>query len=142
MVGVVVFSLVMDRRSSAPIAPSISLVLSAIGYGVIFLLGVYGGLFSGGYVTLLTAALIGCFGHTWLSAIATSKFINLFSSLTATLLFSTMGLVDYRLSLLLGAAMFGGGFLGSRVILKLSAQWLRRIYLLAVISLAIKLLVG
>ncbi len=54
-----------------------------------FILGIYGGFFSGGYVTLLTAAYVMLFRMTFVEAIATTKFINIFSSLIATIIFFT-----------------------------------------------------
>jgi hypothetical protein len=44
------------------------------GYGVTFVLGVYGGFFSGGYVTLLTAAIVALFGMTFMQAILNDRF--------------------------------------------------------------------
>ena len=50
------------------------------GYATTFLLAIYGGLFSGGYVTMLTAAFVLLFGMALLQAVATTKVINVFSS--------------------------------------------------------------
>jgi uncharacterized membrane protein YfcA len=110
------------------------------GYGVTFVLGVYGGFFSGGYVTLLTAAFVALFGMTFMQAISTTKVVNIFSSLVATLIFTWRGLVDYRLGIVMGVVMFAGALIGGRVALRLSNAWLRRIFLTAVIALALKTL--
>jgi uncharacterized membrane protein YfcA len=48
------------------------------GYLVTFLLAVYGGFFSGGYVTMLTASWIVLFGMTFLQSVATTKVVNIF----------------------------------------------------------------
>jgi uncharacterized protein len=50
------------------------------------------------------------------------------------------GLVDYRLGLVLGAVMFVGATIGARVVLRMHNMWLRRIFLAAVIALALKTL--
>jgi hypothetical protein len=50
------------------------------------------------------------------------------------------GLADYRLGILLGIVMFTGGLIGGRVALKLSNIWLRRVFLAAVVALALKTL--
>ena len=96
----------------------------AAGYAAAFALGVYGGFFSGGYVTLLTAADVALFGMTFVEAIGVTKLTNVFSSLVATLVFMWRGLIDYRLGLLLGAAMFVGALAGGRPATRLSNLWL------------------
>ncbi|MEH1947428.1 MAG: sulfite exporter TauE/SafE family protein [Nostoc sp.] len=110
------------------------------GYVATFVLGVYGGFFSGGYVTMLTAAYVSLFRMTFVQAIANTKFINIFSSLIATIIFFTQGIVDYKLGIILSITMFIGGIVGSRVALRLSNLWLRRIFLTTVIALALKTL--
>src|SRR5258706_3997865 len=79
-------------------------------YLLVFLLGIYGGLFSGGYVTVLTAVCVGIYGMKYSEAIASTKLINVFSSSIATAVFMWQGLVDYKLGLILGAAMFVGAY--------------------------------
>ncbi|MBA2605484.1 MAG: sulfite exporter TauE/SafE family protein, partial [Acidobacteria bacterium] len=59
-----------------------------------FFLGIYGGLYSGGYTTMLTAVYVAFFGLTFSEAVASTKFINVFSSLVATVIFMWQGLVD------------------------------------------------
>jgi hypothetical protein len=58
-----------------------------VGYAATFLLAIYGDFFSGGYVTMLTAAFVLLFGMTFLQAVGTTKVINVFSSGVATLVF-------------------------------------------------------
>jgi len=77
---------------------------------------------------------------TFLQAVATTKLINLFSSGVATLVFIWRGVVDLRLGIVLGVCMFLGALLGGRIALLLSTIWLRRIFIAAVLGLAVKLL--
>lgn len=107
-------------------------------YLLTFALGIYGGLFSGGYVTILTAVLVGIYGMRYAEAIASTKFINIISSGIATTVFMWQGLVDYRLGFILGAAMFVGGYAGATVVTKMNDVWLKRIFLAAVFVLAVK----
>ena len=111
-----------------------------IGYAATFLLGVYGGFFSGGYVTMLTAAFVVLLGMGFLRAVANTKVMNVFSSGIATLIFVWRGIVDIRLGVILGIAMFFGALLGGRIVMLLSAAWLRRIFVVAVFALAINML--
>jgi hypothetical protein len=140
MIGVAIFSLA--RRNAGVIPPPLAPTRAAelTGYALTFALGIYGGFFSGGYVTMLTAAYVALFRRTFVEAVSTTKIINVFSSLIATLVFMWRGLVDYKLGVLLGVSMFLGAFVGARVTLKLNNIWLRRIFLATVIILASKIL--
>lgn len=111
-----------------------------LGYAVTFALGIYGGFFSGGYVTLLTAAYVALFRARFVEAVATTKVVNVFSSLVATLVFMWAGLVDYRLGALLAVVMFAGAFVGARVALRLNERHLRGLFLATVVALALKIL--
>ncbi|MEO8647649.1 MAG: sulfite exporter TauE/SafE family protein, partial [Acidobacteriota bacterium] len=59
----------------------------ALSYSIVFLLGIYGGLYSGGYVTILTSVLVVFFGMTFSESVAATKVINVFSSLIASIVF-------------------------------------------------------
>src|SRR4030095_13520169 len=103
---VVVFSLVTGngRREKAEteqtdskIAPTsikggVWSIWAIVGYVAVFLLAIYGGLYSGGYVTILTAVLITFFGMTYAGSIAATKVLNVFSSSIATAVFIYQGL--------------------------------------------------
>lgn len=140
MLAVALFTLM--RRRAGVIPPDVPAARGAeLGaYALTFALGIYGGFFSGGYVTMLTATYVALFRMTFVEAVSTTKIVNIFSSLIATLVFMWRGLVDYRLGVLLGIAMFLGAFVGARVTLKLNNTWLRRIFLATVIILAAKIL--
>jgi uncharacterized membrane protein YfcA len=101
-------------------------------------LGIYGGLYSGGYVTILTAVFVAFFGMTFAESIASTKLINVFSSLIATLIFMWQGLVDYKLGLILAVTMFVGAYVGAHVVTRLSDLWLKRIFIATVLILAVK----
>jgi uncharacterized protein len=62
------------------------------------------------------------------------------ASLVATLVFAGDGLVDWRLGLILGVASFAGGLLGAVLANRVSNLWLRRIFVTAVIVMALKTL--
>lgn len=139
MIVVVIFTIF--RRKPKPNAEtSVSHLSLAIAFVLTFLLGVYGGLYSGGYVTILTASLVAFYGMSYSEAVANTKFINVFSSLVATVVFMWNGLVDYRLGLILGAAAFFGAYAGAHFVTKLNEIWVRRIFFSAVLLLAIKIL--
>jgi len=139
MIAIVAFTL-LKSKSGIERVETISLTATILTFALTFLLGVYGGLFSGGYVTILTATLVGFFGMTYTEAVANTKFINVVSSLIATLVFMWQGLVDYKLGAILGVTMFVGAYAGAHIVTKLNDLWLRRIFLTTVLLLAIKMI--
>ena len=110
----------------------------AVTYILVFALGIYGGLFSGGYVTVLTAVLAGFFGMTFSRAVGATKVINVVSSTVAAAVFMWQGLVDYRLGVILAVTMFVGGYLGAHFAVKMSERALRTVFVAAVVLLAVK----
>ncbi|HEY9658516.1 MAG TPA: sulfite exporter TauE/SafE family protein, partial [Allocoleopsis sp.] len=137
MAAVAILSLMHRNAGLTPAAGEPPQLASFLGYAATLILGIYGGFFSGGYVTLLTAAYVMLFRMTFIQAIATTKLINIFSSMIATLIFASQGIINYQLGLILGLAMFVGGMIGGRLSLKLNNVWLQRIYLTVVAILAV-----
>jgi uncharacterized membrane protein YfcA len=141
MIGVAIFSTVYRKAGSDHLLSSPSDQVERIGYAFTFLLAIYGGFFSGGYVTILTALFFATFGSSLREAIAMTKILNICSSAVATAIFMWKGLVDYRLGCLLAVTMFIGAALGGRIVVRLAERWIRRIFLTAVWILALKALV-
>jgi uncharacterized membrane protein YfcA len=77
---------------------------------------------------------------TFTEAVASTKVINIFSSLIATAVFMWQGLVDYKLGIILSVTMFVGAYAGAHYASKMNDVWLRRIFLAAVLLLALKTL--
>ena len=75
-----------------------------------------------------------------LQSVATTKVVNIFSSAVATVVFLWRGTVNVRLGIILGVTMFLGGLIGGRLALKLNTVWLRRIFIVAVLGLAVRML--
>ena len=140
MIAVALFTVWKRGAGVIPATGKPSRRAETIGYALTFALGVYGGFFSGGYVTLLTATYVALFRMTFVEAVSTTKIINIFSSLIATIVFMVRGLVDYKLGVILGLSMFAGAFVGARIALRLNNLWLRRIFLATVLALAFKIL--
>jgi uncharacterized membrane protein YfcA len=147
MIAIVLFTIFRRDKKRETIAvldatsgPRRTSKLSYLVFPAAFLLAIYGGLYSGGYVTVLTATLIAFSGMNYGESIAATKFINVFSSGIATLIFMWQGLVDYQLGIILGVAMFAGAFIGAHYASKMNEKWLRAIFLSTVAVLAIKTL--
>lgn len=137
MIGIALFTLI-KRDQGIEKKSDISTGFIFLSYFLTFILGIYGGLFSGGYVTILTAVYVAFFGMTFSEAIASTKLINVFSSLIATLIFAWQGLIDYKLGLVLAVTMFAAAYIGAKTVTKLNDIWLKRIFLSSVLILAIK----
>lgn len=140
MIAVAVFSLVKRDMGTTRNETSATPIQAIIGYALTLALAVYGGFFSGGYVTMLTAVFAVFFHMTFVESIAATKLMNVFSSIVAVAIFAWRGIVDWRLGLILGIAMFVGGLLGGTIALKMNAAWLRRIFIVAVLALAVRML--
>lgn len=133
MITVVVFTLVRSGPGKTASFPT-------IGYVVTFLLAIYGGLYSGGYVTILTAAFVAFLAMDYAESVGSTKLVNVFSSGVATVVFMWQGLVDYSLGAILAVTMFAGAYVGAHYAAKMNEIWLRRIFLGTVVILAIKTL--
>jgi uncharacterized membrane protein YfcA len=81
-----------------------------------------------------------CFGMTFIESVSTTKIVNIFSSFIATVVFMFKGLVNYPLGIVLSIVMFVGALIGARLAIKMNNVWLRRVFLVVVIALAIKTL--
>ncbi|HEX8737247.1 MAG TPA: sulfite exporter TauE/SafE family protein [Pyrinomonadaceae bacterium] len=140
MIVVTIFTL-LKRDAGVEKAENISsnTILSA--YVLTFLLGIYGGLYSGGYVTMLTPCFVAFFGMTFTEAVANTKLINVFSSLVASAIFAFQGLIDYKLGIILAVTMFAGAYIGAHVVTKLNDIWLKRIFIATVLILAAKTII-
>ena len=139
MIIVALFT-VFKRDSGITESRSVSQKLVITTFIATFLLGIYGGLYSGGYVTILTPVLVAFFGMTFTESIASTKLINVFSSTIASIVFAFQGLIDYKLGIILGVTMFVGAYFGAHYATKLNEVWLKRIFLAVVFLLALKLI--
>lgn len=133
MIVVVIFTLVRSGHGKAASFPT-------IGYVVTFLLAIYGGLYSGGYVTILTTAFVAFMGMDYAESVGSTKLVNVFSSGVATVVFMWQGLVDYSLGAILAVTMFAGAYVGAHYASRMNEVWLKRIFLATVVLLAIKTL--
>lgn len=137
MIVVTVFTLV-KRNAGITKNEEVSPNSIIITYVITFLLGIYGGLYSGGYVTMLTAAYVAFLGMTFTESVAATKIINVFSSLIASIIFMWQGLVDYKIGVIFAIVMFIAAYVGAKTVTRLNDLWLRRIFLSTVLILAIK----
>ena len=122
--------------------PKVGKLRSRAGYIAAFILAIYGGFFSGGYVTMLIAACTFFFGYSLLRAIVMARLMNVASSLIATSIFAWHGTIDWKLAAITGTAAFAGGVAGGRMARLMPERLLRFIFVAAVAGLAIKALIA
>jgi uncharacterized membrane protein YfcA len=111
-----------------------------LGFVLTFVLGIYGGLFSGGYTTLMTFLGVACFGLRMLESVALMKPVNLVSCAAACVVFFAAHLIDWRVGIPIAAANLVGGYLGAHWAVRSSEKLVRGIFLATVAALALKLL--
>ena len=111
-----------------------------IGTLSVFILGVYGGFFSGGYVSLLTYIFILVFGLNFLQTAFVTKIFNIFSSLVACAFFFYHGLINFSVGIPLAISMSLGAFFGTKLAIAKGNLWIRNLFVVVVILLSIILL--
>jgi len=139
MLGIVVLLIASPRFGAGVKTPSTS--RRVVGYSLAAVWAVYGGLFSGGYTTVLTIGTVALFGTTLVQAVALTKFVNLASSAAAMALFTWRGAVDFRLGIPLALAMLLGGYTGAHLADRGGTAWIRKAMIGIVAFLAAVLLV-
>ena len=108
---------------------------------IIFLpLSIYGGIFTGGYATLLTYAFVLLLGFRFLEGAAATRLMSVFSTAATSVFLGAHGLIDYRIGLTLATTYSIGAFLGARLALKHGSPWIRRLFIMAAILLAARIL--
>ena len=128
------------RPSSTARSVSIPPPAAMVGFVLTFILGIYGGLFSGGYTTLMTFLGVTCFGLRMLESVAIMKPVNLVSCAAASVIFYAAHLIDFRVGIPLAAANLVGGYFGAQLAVKSSERLVRALFLATVACLALKLL--
>lgn len=96
---------------------------------VAFAFGVYDGFFGPGTGSFLLFAFL-CIGFDFLGAAANARALNFASNISAALLFSSFGLVDFSYALPMGFSMILGAFCGARMALSRGTGYVRPLFIL------------
>jgi uncharacterized membrane protein YfcA len=111
-----------------------------IGVVISFFVGIYAGFYGAGAGTLISYILLLVFKQTFLECAGTLKMPGLFFTAIAASIFAIHGAIDYPMAL----SMFVGGFTGSYLAAHYSDRigniWIKRLFLAAVLVMAVKLL--
>lgn len=104
-------------------------------------IGFYEGFFGPGAGSFLIFLFIRVFHFDFMRASACAKLVNMATNLGALAYFIPAGLVRYSLALPMIVAMIAGSYAGSHLAMKGGNKWIRRLFLVLVISLLAKLVV-
>jgi len=104
-------------------------------------IGFYEGFFGPGAGSFLIFLFVRIFHFDFMRATACAKVVNMATNLGALAFFIPAGFVSFRLAIPMAVAMIAGSFAGSHLAMKGGNHWLRRLFLVLVISLLAKLIV-
>jgi uncharacterized membrane protein YfcA len=103
------------------------------------LLGFYDGFFGPGTGTFWTIAFVVCLGFNLTKATGYTKVVNLASNVGALTLFLWHRNVDFAAGLTMGAGQLLGARVGSKMVVKRGAKFIRPIFISMVIAVTLKL---
>lgn len=106
-----------------------------------FFLGIYGGFYGAGTATFLSYILILLFRQTFLECAATVKIASLLMTAIAASIFAINGAIHYSLAVAMFIGAFIGSYIGAHYSDKIGNVWIKRLFFVIVLTVAIKLLV-
>lgn len=126
LLSVLMYYLVGMRPGSKPAVTSAPQrgLLPGLGAGI----GFYNGFFGPGTGTLWSIALMRWMKLSIHQATMWTKPLNLAANCAALALFIAIGNIDYQLAMVMGIGSFAGGKFGASLVLKVSAQRLRMVF--------------
>jgi uncharacterized protein len=104
-------------------------------------IGFYDGFFGPGAGSFLIFLFVRVFHFDFMRATACAKVVNMATNLGALAFFIPAGFVSFKLAIPMAVAMIAGSFVGSHLAMKGGNRWLRRLFLVLVVSLLTKLIV-
>ncbi len=112
-----------------------------IGIFMSFIVGIYGGFYGAMAGTFLLYVLLFIFKQTFLEATATLKLPSFMMTTMAAVVFAIKGAIDYPLAaaMFLGCAI--GTYVGAHYSDRIGNVWIKRLFILIVLIMAIKLLI-
>lgn len=140
LVAVLLFTLARPRIGTAfeeTPPPAATVLARTLPFGA--LVGFYDGVLGPGTGSFLVLGLAVLMHTTFLQATAVTKIVNAATNLGALVYFAPLGLVEWRLGFLIGAANMVGGYLGARTAVRLGNRFVRGVLLVVVTALLVRL---
>ncbi|WP_028244939.1 TSUP family transporter [Pseudoclavibacter soli] len=141
LAGVLVFTLARPQfgievdEQTAPTATRA--VVRAVCVGG--LIGFYDGVLGPGTGSFLVIAFVAALHFEYLHAAGAAKWVNVATNAGALTFFVPLGVIDWRVALLLGAANMTGGYLGARLAVRLGSKFVRITLIVVVSALLLRL---
>ena len=108
-------------------------------YGLVM---IWAGFIGAGSGAMIFYILMFFFGFTINQSSATQKIPGLVATLTALTIFILHGLVNWHFGLVLFAGMVIGGYLGAHLALKMGNAWVKVVFVIMVLVLTLRLMLG
>ena len=118
--------------------------MSPHGFAVLFgmVLGFYDGFFGPGTGTFWAMAGVALMGFDLTKATAYTKAMNFASNVGSLLIFLVAGQVHFGAGLLMGVGQWTGARLGSRLVIRQGARFIRPVFVTVVLAITLKLLLS
>ena len=110
------------------------------GLMIVPMIGFYDGVFGPGAGSFFMLAFVALAGFGLLKATAHTKLLNFASNLGAFAIFAFVGVISWKVGLMMGAAQFAGAQAGSRLAMRNGARIIRPLLAITCVALASKLL--
>lgn len=104
-----------------------------------FVIGVYDGALGPGTGSFMVFALVGLLGYNFLEASAKAKITNFATNLGALTVFLPMGLVLFKVGLVIAGANLLGGYVGARTAVARGSGFVRAVFVLIVSAFIVKI---
>lgn len=102
--------------------------------------GFYDGFFGPGTGTFWTISLMFFAGQSLLSATSKTKLMNMSSNLVSILVYSTYGVINYKVALAMGVGQLLGGYIGAKAAMRYKVKIIKPLVIVVCVAIAIKLL--
>jgi len=110
------------------------------GLTIVPAIGFYDGVFGPGTGSFLMLAFVALAGYGMLKATAHTKLLNFASNIGGFAVFAFVGVISWKIGLMMGVAQFLGARLGAGLAIKNGAKLIKPLLVLTCIALAVKLL--
>jgi uncharacterized membrane protein YfcA len=107
---------------------------------IVPLIGFYDGVFGPGAGSFFMLAFVALAGYGLLKATAHTKLLNFASNIGGFAIFALVGVISWKVGLMMGAAQFAGAQAGSRLAMKNGARLIKPLLVATCVALAAKLL--
>jgi len=112
-----------------------------LGVVLSFLIGVYAGFYAPGFGIFLSYVQILLFGQTFIESAGTWKIGAVMYSVLTSIIFAFEGLIVYPDAAALFMGTASGSYVGAHYSDRIGNVWLRRLFIIAVLALALKLVI-